>query len=529
MITIGSTVDRFADDIHYKGGLQLGENIGWAATSMSWFSMPPDPELAGDKWRDIWLNRLENFPFLAREWMSHPTRDAYWKHGSVCEDYTAITAPVLAMGGLHDGYRNTMAHLAENLTAPVKAIAGPWSHKYPHISTVGPSIDYIGEALRWWDHWLKGIDTGVDRDPAYRAYIMDSCPPDPSLDFRAGRWVAEEVWPSPNITSEVFPFGNETIGIAEEFSRQLRSDMRVGKTCGEYFPFGFGPGELPDDQQEDDALSACFDSDILTESRDILGAPKVRVRLSSDQPEAQIIVRLCDLRPDGSSAFVSIGLLNLQFRDGFDVVKPLKTGEEYEVEVVLDQTAYHVPAGHRLRVAISSSYWPYCWPEGKAAMLTLAGGALDLPCRPLRAGNEVEFAPPRSLPPLPNTQLRLGDERRKYTDENGQIILELSGDHGEISDPETGLIIQSALSERWQIKHEDPASAQVEIIWDRGLTKGELSVSSRVVTNMWASPTNFFVKQTLSAQERGALVFEKTMQESIPRYPHRKAADDGGL
>ena len=179
VITIGSSVDRYCDDIHYKGGIQLSENIGWAAVVMSWFSMPPDPQVVGERWRDMWMTRLENTPFLAREWMRHPDRDAYWEHGSVCEDYSAIKAPVLAMGGMHDGYRNTVPLLAANLTAPIKGVAGPWSHKYPHISTIEPSIDYLGEALRWWDHWLKGVDTGVDRDPGYRVYVMDSVRPRP--------------------------------------------------------------------------------------------------------------------------------------------------------------------------------------------------------------------------------------------------------------------------------------------------------------------------------------------------------------
>ena len=113
--------------------------------------------------------------------MHHADRDDYWKHGSVCEDYGAIKAPVLVMGGLHDGYRNAMAALVGGMSAPVKGVAGPWNHKYPNISTIEPSIDYLGEALRWWDHWLKGVDTGVEADPAYRTYVMDSIEPDPAF------------------------------------------------------------------------------------------------------------------------------------------------------------------------------------------------------------------------------------------------------------------------------------------------------------------------------------------------------------
>ena len=189
VVSICSTVDRFADDIHYKGGVMLGENPGWAATALSWFSVPPDPALVGEAWRDIWLERLENTPFLAERWVQRQVRDDYWAHGSVCEDYSAIKAAVLSVGGWHDGYRNTIAHLVENLDAPVKGIVGPWNHKYPHIGMPGPQIDFLGEMLRWWDHWLKGINRGVTADPAYRAYVMESVKPEVSFVERAGRWV----------------------------------------------------------------------------------------------------------------------------------------------------------------------------------------------------------------------------------------------------------------------------------------------------------------------------------------------------
>jgi predicted acyl esterase len=120
IITICSTADRFADDIHFKGGCLLGENFGWAANMLSYSSRPPDPLLMGPGWREMWLNRLREMPFLAREWISRQARDDYWKHGSICEDYTAIEAAVLSIGGWHDGYRNTISNLVENLAAPVK-------------------------------------------------------------------------------------------------------------------------------------------------------------------------------------------------------------------------------------------------------------------------------------------------------------------------------------------------------------------------------------------------------------------------
>jgi uncharacterized protein len=526
VITIGSTVDRFADDIHYKGGIQLSENIGWAATSMSWFSMPPDPALVGESWRETWLNRLQATPFLGREWMRHSDRDSYWMHGSVCEDYSAIKAAVLTVGGLHDGYRNTMAHLVENLEAPVKGIAGPWNHKYPNISTIGPSIDYLNEALRWWDHWLKGRPTGVDRDPAYRAYIMDSIAPDPSLDYRPGRWVAEASWPAPQISDQLLVLGAGTLGgevaqetPATEFDIAVHTDMACGRNFGEYFPFGFGPGELPEDQNHDDALSACFDSDALSEDWDILGAPKLSLRLSADQPRAQVIARLCDLRPDGTSALISFGLLNLRHRDGFEQGRDLQPGQSYGVTLELDQTAYRLPAGHRLRVAVSASYWPYAWPEGRNFKLLLNNGALSLPCRPQAEGAECGFEAPVDMEPRAYRSLRPTREHkeRRVDPESGQVSLEISGDHGMREDLESGLISGSAMSEIWQIGRDDPASAYAKIIWDRSLGRGDWQVSTRVTTQMWGRETNFFIKQKLEAFENDVLIFEKTMQDSVAR------------
>jgi len=204
IVTVCSTVDRFADDIHYKGGCLLNENIGWAANMLSYSSRPPDPELVGEQWMAMWQHRLENMPFLASTWLRHQARDAYWQHGSVCEDYSAIKAAVLSVGGWHDGYRNTIAHLVENLDSPVKGIVGPWIHKYPHYAAPQPAIGFLQECLRWWDRWLKNKDTGVENDADYRVWLMDSVTPKRWLDERPGRWVGEPTLPSPNITEQAF-------------------------------------------------------------------------------------------------------------------------------------------------------------------------------------------------------------------------------------------------------------------------------------------------------------------------------------
>ncbi|MBU2189950.1 MAG: CocE/NonD family hydrolase, partial [Alphaproteobacteria bacterium] len=282
IITLCSTDDRYADDIHYKGGLLLNENMGWGATMLSYSSRPPDPAIVGDKWRAMWLERLEHEPFLPAVWLSHQTRDAYWKRGSVCEDFSAIKAAPLAIGGWGDGYKNAVSRLVAGIDAPAKGIVGPWIHKYPHFAVPKPAIGFLQEALRWWDHWLKDIETGVENDPAMRLYVMESEPPRDWYEERPGRWIAEPVWPVPDRAPLRFTLGagNRLAADATPMAPTIiASPQDCGLAGGEYCAIWLGP-ELPGDQRIDDEKSACFDSEPLDAPLDIVGAPVISLTLS---------------------------------------------------------------------------------------------------------------------------------------------------------------------------------------------------------------------------------------------------------
>ncbi|MEO4001253.1 CocE/NonD family hydrolase [Mesorhizobium sp. CAU 1732] len=521
VVTVCSSVDRYADDIHYKGGCMLGENIGWAATATSWFSMPPDPEIVGDGWKESWIARLENTPFLARNWLTHQHRDAYWRHGSICEDYPAIDAAVLSVGGWHDGYRNTISHLVRNLSSPVKGIVGPWNHKYPHLAVPGPQIGFLQEALRWWDRWLKNIDTGVDNDPAYTAWLMDSVHPETSFAYRPGRWITEAEWPSLRIEARTMYLGSGTIGDAppRAFRLHVHPATACGMTQGEYFPFGFGPGELPDDQRADDALSLCFDSAEATEATDIVGAPRIRLKIACDRPRAQIAVRLCDLRPDGTSALITMGCLNLRHRANREHPQDLVPGEEVEIDFALDEIAYRLPEGHRLRVAVSTSLWPFIWPEAEPVTATLSAGELVLPVRPTADADERAFPEPAGAPALPVEVVGVAEgAKRVETDmTTGETRIVISGTVPRTRDLTTDLVTGSQIQEIWSIRRNDPASAQVNIVWDRTMGRGDWETRTVVTTRMWADIQNFYVTQRLEAFEGERMVFHRDYQDSVPR------------
>lgn len=125
------------------------------------------------RWLDVWLHRLRNLSPWVHAWLSHQARDAYWQHGSICEDYTRIKCPVFLVGGWVDLYTNRVFRLMQHLDAPVRALVGPWGHQWPMNATPGPQIDFLSESLRWWDHHLKGLPSGIMEEPGLRIYLRD--------------------------------------------------------------------------------------------------------------------------------------------------------------------------------------------------------------------------------------------------------------------------------------------------------------------------------------------------------------------
>ncbi len=517
IITLCSTVDRYADDIHYKGGCLLNENLGWGSTMWGYSSRPPDPMLRAD-WRELWLKRLEAEPFLPAVWLRQQRRGDYWRHGSVCEAYGAIKAAVLAVGGWGDSYKNAVPQLVESIGAPVKGIVGPWIHKYPHFAVPGPRIGFLQEALRWWDRWLKGKETGVEADPAYRVYLMDGVRPASWYEHRDGRWIAEPSWPSPQVTVRAMALGKGTLGRGGEFSVTLASPQDCGMDGGEYCAIWLGP-EMPGDQRRDDALSACFDSEAMAET-DIVGAPVLRLRLMSDKPVAQIAVRLNHVHPDGAATRISWGVLNLTHRDSHEFPTPLQPGREYEVSVALDHIAYRLPAGHRLRVAVSSNYWPMIWPAPEQAVLTLSGGALELPVRTVRATrDEVTFEGAEAAPALRQREIRpTGHIRRTEIDQRtGIVSLIIEDDFGEYENLDHGGIAGSIARERWDIHPDDPLSARGQAHWTEVVERDGLRIRTEATTAMWSDAGNFHFRARLEGWENDTLVYERDVTEEVAR------------
>ena len=284
-ISLLASTDRYNDDIHYKNDCHLAASFYWFATMLSYGSRPPDLEIVGEGWRAQWLTRLEKIDLPLLAWVMHQRRDRYWEHGSVCDDWSAMAIPVLSIGGWADGYRNAPPDLVAHISAPSKAINGPWIHKYPHFARPEPRLDFPAEAIRWWGRWLKGLDNGAERLPAYRACLSEKVlAGTPWRSQEPGHWVALAEWPSADIRERVFyPSAAGTLGDQppDAVIHAISTPQDCGVSSGEYFILK-PDAELAGDQRQDDALSCSFETEPLDRSLDILGRPVIQLDIALD-------------------------------------------------------------------------------------------------------------------------------------------------------------------------------------------------------------------------------------------------------
>ncbi|MEO1459078.1 MAG: CocE/NonD family hydrolase, partial [Pseudomonadota bacterium] len=413
----------------------------------------------------------ETLPFLAADWLRRPVRDAYWRHGSVCEDWSAIQASVLAIGGWADAYVNAPLALAANLRSPRAALIGPWEHKYPHLSRILAS-DAHGEILGWFDRHLKTRE-GAPVPPA-RVFVQEHFAtiggPGAAYAPAAGRWVAEMAWPSPNVAERALHLSRGALG-PEPGSGEtaIATPLTVGRAAAYFCPGMRVDHELAGDQAEDDAASARFDTEPLAEPLEILGRPVLDIAFRVDRPVAQLVARLCDVTPGGVSQRVSYHALNLCQHAGHDRAEALEPGRLYTARLPLNTCAHRFAAGHRLRLALSTSYWPVIWPSPEAATVTLdlAECRLLLPER--RVAEEPEPmapGPARARPPSDlETVRRATGSSRRYVETDGTEVLETIDDFGASRAIAHGLETGSSVTQRYAIRPGDPLSARHEADW----------------------------------------------------------------
>ncbi len=534
VITHASTDDRYLDDCHYMGGCLLGSDmLKWATSMLGYTLQPPDPRFAGERWREIWLERLRDAPALARDWIAHQRRDAFWRQGSVDEDYRAIECPVLVVGGWADAYTNAVPRLMRHLTVPRRGLIGPWGHMLPYAGVPGPAVGFLQEAVRWWDRWLKGIDNGVMDEPFMRVWMQDHVEPAGYHAERPGRWVAIDAWPPAETSTAKYRLsadgrlsvssGGSPDGAASGDAAEITLPAHewCGQTAGVWCANGL-PDEIATDQRPDDDLSACFTHDSLDGDVEVLGVPVASLTVRPDAERALLAVRLEDVAPDDSSLLVSWGQFNLTRREGHDRTIPLEPGVSVCVEVPLRVCGHRFAAGHRIRLAVSATYWPHAWPSPETPALAVLAGAsrLALPVvrRELTPYPANAFAEPEVAalaPPGPpgrgsRTRALRGDEST-----GAHEIHDVQWHEAHI--PSTGATYAERATDTYRIRGGDPLSAEVRCVRETTSTGAGCDWAVSVEAEMTCDAERFHVAERYVAREDGRVIHTTDRTFSVPR------------
>lgn len=230
-----------------------------------------------------------------------------------------------------------------------------------------------------------------------------------------------------------------------------------------------------------------------------------------------VAVRLCDVQPDGASTRITYGVLNLCHRNSHEFPEDVVPGEAMEIVFKLDDIAYRVAAGNRLRVAISSTYWPLVWPSPEEVTLTIRDGAIDLPVRPSGEGDEWRFEEPEGATPWQIETVREDSHLRKVERTDGKVTLRIVDDFGETRDLDHGLAVGEVAREAWTIDPADPLAAYGETHWTQTLKRDSWSVRTETFTTMRSDGENFHLTGRIEAYEGEKLVFERDFAEIVAR------------
>ena len=399
IVPIYASDDRYTDDVHYMGGaLKAVDLVDWELYMAACNVLPPVPAVFGQGWRDEWRRRIEGTePWLFR-WLEEQVDGPYWRHGSLRPGYERITCPTMIVAGWADGYRNNTFRTFEALGCPKRLLIGPWSHMSQATSLPGPHIDLVPELVRWFGRWLRDEPNGIDDEPPIVVFARRSTRPAPALTEMRGAWRAESTWPPARLGDIVL----RPVGDAHD-EIHVRGD--VGGTawisCAGKLPWG-----QPDDQRPDDVLSLTYDWKPLPAELDVMGHPRLRLHVTASAPVAFLSAKLCDVFPDGTSALVTRGILNLAHRHGHEEPQALEPGVPTPVEVELEATSWTFEPGHRVRLSLAGADWPNVWPPPAGGTLVVERGSVELTLPVLDGPGDLDTP---SLPPTTGRDTHAAD------------------------------------------------------------------------------------------------------------------------
>ncbi len=513
IIALHATAELFHDDVHYMDGMahidefELNMDLaqGWTgAPDYTTDEKVLGPRFDSPPWSLLYLKHQHDGPF--------------WRER--VRPLSEITIPTFLIGGMQDGYRDNVTDMLLKSKAPIRAIVGPWNHSYPNEPDFGPSVEWRDQAVRWFDHWLKGLDTGVENDPRLVVYMQHWHPPDPNLKEVPGEWRREDSWP-PKDEQPATLFFESNHSLADKAPEAGSHLLKYVPSIG--VEAGFWWGELLSDPRPVDAFSLVYDSAPLQEDLAILGRPHARLRASATAPLADWFARLSDIAPDGTVTQITGAGISGAQRESMTEPRDLEVNKVYPLDIAMHLTSWVFPKGHRIRVAISNALWPMILPTPYSMTTSLELGGNDgsrivLPVVPVHGAKPQAFSPPQPSEeradiksegfPWPGEWTVERDEAHQTT------TVHWKGKDGYVY-PWGKEDDYEKLTYHADDAHPESCSVQGEaesIFTLKGRTliwRGHLIVTT--------DRKNFYYKYTRELLKDGSTIKSKTWQETIPR------------
>ena len=535
-----ATDDRYLDDVHYRGGcLTVSELSQYAVSQVAMNAMPPDPAFRGDGWLAEWRERLERTPPWLLTWLRHQADGPYWRQGSLAPDYEALECAVFHVGGWMDSYVDPVLRMQERcVNAPRRSIVGSWVHSWPDSAYPGPNIDWFEETVRFFDRWLNDADNDFMAQPGFVWFQREWTAPEAFPARLAGRWLAANACPVDGVAPAALHLGPGpepgtgslgASGVAPP-GTATHAALPHRATVGTHGSLSWGAGHPPNglarDLRPDEARSLTYTSSPLDEPLEVIGFPAAVLHVSVTAPVATIAVRLADVAPDGTSALVGAGILNLTHRRSDARPEPMEPGRIEEVRVPLRATGYRWLAGHRIRLSVATSCWPVVWPSPYPYELHVHAGGQTPSRLELPVLGATALA---ALPPPPPFEERPSDIRTCGEDDEeeapvwrvvedvlaGTVTVETY--EGGTTHLPDGRRLYTSEQLSMTASDADPAHAllasEVVYRWHEHTFTAEI----RSTLRQTSTTTTIDVALTLDVSLDGEPLFSRTWNESIPR------------
>jgi len=493
----------------------------YSANMNTWNFAPPDPDVVGENWEELWQQRLERSAPWGIGYISNPLQGAYWRDRSLSADYERVKCAVFVVGGWSDCYPTALMRAYENLKCPKKAMVGPWGHWYGEesVAVPGPRIDTRPIYLRWFDHWLIEIDNAIMEEPPVTIFVRRYSPPADRMPLEEpGEWRNEREWPISRREDRLLYLGEQSLGgsSAEEGCLdELNYRAGAGISSGIHWGGGVLPWGMPLDQRLDDANSLVYTSAPLEEELEVTGTPIAKLFVSSTAGVAYFRVKLIDVAPDGTAKLVRYGGLNATHRESHSQPMPLVPGEVYEIEVPLKSMSYVFARGHRLRVAVAGSDFQNAWPTAEPGVHSIYRGGdyashIILPVIPQQSPT-LTHPDLQQLPPADPERLVKPTEY-SITQDSGEETTTVRM-HVETGDADNRLELKSTFT----VNDRSPADAVIKAEGHFRVRRDQYDIEVHSDESTHSDAEAFHHTVRIRITRGGKPCFEKDWIVSVPR------------